>query len=655
MSYLSRVLAFSLTLVFTFVGALTPTYADSPWTTLGTRTQLAKPLAPIVGNTDASWQDYNPAELYSGMKTLPMAYLTMRDGVKLAIHLTLPTDSSGEPVADALPTILQQTPYNGAVAGLLDSVGIGAMGALIGGADPYLVQRGYAMLTVDVRGTGQSEGVWEAFGAEEQQDYAEVIDWIAQQPWSNGDVALYGVSYLGITTMYSAAQNHPQVKAAFSIVPIGDGYRDSVFTGGQANALFTPLWLTLVTGLSTLQICALTDAACWPKLTEHLNNALTEFQAPLLLDALTGGEDTAYDGTDSDAFWAIRSPVEQAHKIRVPTFIVGGWHDLFQRSVPLAYEQMKQHTTAKMLIGPWNHLEAAMGAGLPSAEGIPEMNRLALQWFDHYVKGIDVAADKLPNVTQYVKGADKYIISSDWPLTEARAHKLYLHNNGTLSDKVQKSRARHRTYVNNLTSGLCSMSASQWTFGALDLLLGDVISCFTENNLTDTFNLVYELPVSGQGLFINGPIQANMWISSWAKDSSVSVRVSDVGLDGKARALTNGLHMASMRAVDTTRSRYLKDEKGNQVMIQPWHPYTKKLQSNLSFDRPTLVQVEVFPTSAYIAPGHKLRISVGGNNIAQGLPTIPNLLSSGLLTKLYNEQKYPSHVVLPLVPVGALD
>ncbi|MFY9179937.1 MAG: CocE/NonD family hydrolase, partial [Venatoribacter sp.] len=382
---------------------------------------------------------------------------------------------------------------------------------------------------------------------------------------------------------------------------------------------------------------------------QHFDNVASKFQVPMLMGALGGDEDTTFDGTSTEAFWAIRSPLEHIHKIRVPTFIVGGLHDLFQRSEPLAYETMKLNTTTKLLMGPWNHLEAAVGKGLPSKEGIPRLNQIALQWFDQYVKGEDVAADKLPNVTQYVKGADKYITSTDWPLPEAKAVTLYMHNRGELKETAPSKGAANKQYLNTPLGGLCSMSASQWTFGALGMI---PLPCYTENNLADLSSLVYETPVLEEGMYINGPIIANVWISSNAKDAQVSVRVSDVHPNGKAMALTNGIHTASLRAVDESRSRYL-----DGVMIQPWHPYTKEAKQPLEKGAPTLVPVEIFPTSAWIAPGHKLRVSVGSGNLGQGLPPLPTLLEMydwTLHTKLYNEADFPSHVVLPVVPEQVL-
>lgn len=605
------------------------------------------PDRPITRNAGAVWVDYDPPAIYPATAAVPMQAITMPDGTRLAAYVTLPADADGTAVQGSFPVILIQTSYNGGADQYAGSVG----GAL-GGADPYMVEHGYVTVVVDVRGTGQSGGQWDAFGADEQSDYGHVVDWVTQQPWCNGNIGVYGVSYLGITAIITAAQDHPAVKAAFPIVPIGDGYRDIVFTGGQINPTFIPLWMGLVTGLGVTNPCLLTDpAACLPVALEHLTGALTHFQAPLILKALLGNASVAYDDPSPTSFWAIRSPLENDHKIRVPTFIVGGLHDLFQRSEPLSYAAIKNQAPTKLLIGPWTHLQAALGVGLP-VDGVPAIDHIELQWFDQYLKGKAVGADKLPNVTQYVSGYGHYVTAVDWPNPQASAQHLYLHGDKSLSATAPAAGApaasvKPHRFVANPAEGLCSISASQWTAG----LLGFVpVPCFSNDNSTNRWNVNYMTAPLTAGKYINGPIEANLWISSTAEDAELSVRIDDVAPDGTAVALTNGIQTASLRAVDKSRSRYL-----DGVMIQPWHPFTKASVQALTPGKPTRVRVEIFPTSAFIAPGHRLQVSVGASDIAQGVPPIPTLvgtLSAG--TTLYNDAQHPSNVVLPVVPLTAL-
>lgn len=608
-----------------------PQTKSSQWTTLGTRATAADEGRIVTSNEGGEWTTYDPPATYPGTVQLPTQFIGMRDGKQLAVYVTLPADAAGNAVTTPLPTILVQTSYNG---------GLGAIGA----ADPYLVQRGYATVIVDVRGTGQSQGEWEAFGEDEQADYAETVDWVTKQPFCNGSIGLFGVSYLGITAVLTAAQQHPAVKAAFPIVPIGDGYRDIVFTGGQVNPTFIPIWLGLVSVLGITNPTALSEPTIGiPALLEHVVSAVTNFQVPTILRALLGEPETAYDG----AFWTTRSPLETTARIQVPTFVVGGLHDIFQRSEPMTYERLKTRVPAKLLIGPWTHIEASRGVGLP-VDGVPPMNQIVLRWFDQYVKGLDVGADTIPNVTQYVLGHGHYVTASDWPHPDAAAQRLYLRGDKSLSSASPAAGETSNTVAQLPIQGLCSISTSQWTAGLLGLI---PLPCFENSNSAERWAVKYETPVMTEDYYINGPIQADIWMSTTALDAGLSVRVDDVDESGIAKSLTNGLQTASLRAVDDSRSRKLDGQ-----MIQPWHPYTQAAVQEVGSGNLVLVPVEIFPTSALIAKGHRLRVAVGASNLPQGVPPVPTLLQSlaGVLT-IYSDAEHPSSVVLPVVPARALN
>jgi len=609
--------------------------AKSGWTTLGTRATTAQADKAITKNAGAVWADYDPAPLYPGSRSLPLQYITMRDGVKLAAYVTVPADADGNAIDTPLPVVLVQTSYNGAA---------GSVVSAIGGADPYITEHGYVTVTVDVRGTGQSQGEWEAFGEDEQADYGEVVDWVTQQPFCDGRIGVYGVSYLGITAILTAAQNHPAVKAAFPIVPIGDGYRDIVFTGGQVNMTFIPFWLGLVSALGLTNPTILTDPTQGiPTTLEHLIATVTNFQVPTILRALVNDPDTAYDGD----FWRVRSPLENDAKITVPTFIVGGLHDIFQRSEPTTYETVKNQVPAKLLVGPWTHVQAAIGSGLP-VDGVPPLNHLELRWFDQYVKGMDVGAETMPNVTQYVLGLDRYVTARDWPHPDARAQRLYMRGDKSLSADAPAAGEKANRIAQLPIEGLCSISTSQWTAG----LLGFVpLPCFENSNASETWSVKYQTAPLAEDLYINGPIEADIWMSTTALDAGLSVRVDDVDENGVAKSLTNGIQTASLRAVDDSRSRKLDGQS-----IQPWHPYTKDSVQAVGSGNIVLVPVEVFQTSALIAKGHRLRVSVGASDLPQGVPPVPTLLQSllGLLT-IYSDAEHPSSVVLPVVPASALN
>ena len=582
---------------------------------------------------------YDRAEEYPGTVDLPQRLITMRDGIRLSATVTLPADENGEPVDGPFPVVATFTGYNQS---------LGAIGA----ADPYLVQRGYAYIIVDLRGTGASEGTWQAFSEVDHQDIGELLDYIDEQPWSNGTIGMNGASYMGITGLLAGAERPAGVDAIFAIVPMGDAYRDIVFSGGQINAGFIPLWVTLVTGLGIVPTPVGLDndepGYYLNTLLDHLTGTLTDFPVPVVGGALIGDENK-YD-TD---FWRQRSPLEQIDKITAPTFVVGGLRDIFQRGEPLIYEGLKNNgTTSKLLIGPWEHLDGSSGAGLP-ADGVPALANIRLAWFDQHLKGMDTGAGDYPPVTQYYTGAERYVTAADWPHPEARAGVFYLHGKpglpafGEITREAPTASSR-TSLLQTPVNGLCSASASQWTAGVLGLI---VSPCVEQNNVTELLEAVYTSEPMEEDMAINGPIGGQIWASTTALDSNVVVRVSVVDPNGLSRELTNGIQMGSMSDFDATRSRFM-----NGKLVQPWHPFTAESQQPVGPLQPFRADVEVFPTSAVIPAGHRLRISVGASDLPHGLSPLPDLLQSvlGLLT-VYSTPAMPSRVNIPLVPLDALD
>ena len=602
-------------------------------TRLGTRNEVSKDQVPVTTNADAKWQLYDRPEDFPKTKSLPAQWITMQDGTRIAIYVTLPADASGEAITNQkFPVILVQTAYSAGVAGKISQIA--------GGADPELVKRGYATVVADVRGTGNSGGKWEAFGKVEKQDAYEIIDWSSKQQWSDGKVGLYGVSYLGITAVLGATTQHPALKAAFPIVPMGDAYRDILFNGGQLNTNFIPAWLGVITVLGALPIDSLIANPIDGKLLalDKLKNS-TEFQIPLFANALKGTENSF----DSD-FWAERSLLEQADKIKIPTFVVGGTRDLFQRSEPLWQEALKDHTTVKLFIGPWNHIQAAqLFPSLPNGN-IPKLSRITLQWFDQYLKDMNSGADKLPNVTQYVHGYENYVTSTDWPHPALKPDRLFLNSKGNLVSDKTTATTGENFLLQSPAFGLCSSTIEQVAIGITTIL---PFPCLENNNLANIPAAVYNTAPLTEDYYLNGPIEADLWISSSSKDSGLVVRIADVDpVTGNAKTLSTGILTASLRKVDSSRSRYIDGQ-----MIQPWHTFKSADIQPLEKNQPVLMQIEIPPTAALIPKGHRLQIAVVASDIWKGSAPLPSLTSSLLGSiSIYSTAQYPSSVVLPKVP-----
>jgi uncharacterized protein len=520
-------------------------------------------------------------------------------------------------------------------------------GGLAGAAPAYLVKRGYAQLTVDARGTGSSPGTWEAFSPRENKDAGEIIEWAhsAARPWSNGRIGMSGPSYMGISQLFAAEQQPVGLKAIFPQVPAADVYRDVVASGGQLDVGFIPLWLGLVNVTGAFPTVATTDPQAGMQAALDHAMGLLGFSGTLMLDALVGGE-KAYDGK----FYRDRSPITQIDRVKVPTFLVAGEYDLFQRGTPLVFEALQRNgVPTKMILGPWNHLQGSSAAEIGNA-GYGTLPELQLRWFDKYVRGVsDTTLDSdIAALTYYEQGTGAWRKASNWMGARHEAASFRLSGMSQLGGSAGRlTRGAVTSGTSTLlpvpVAGLCSRSATQWTAGLTDMVLADN-PCGTDNQWNDRLGAVFETAPLTSAVAIQGPINARIFASSTTGDGMLAVSVSDVAPDGTVSRLTGGWQVISHRALDTTGSRYLDGK-----LIQPLHSFTKALQRPLAPGQVAPVDVEVFPTAARILPGHKLRISVQTFDVPHLLPTLADLLGSLGVVTIHNSAKYPSVLTLPTV------
>ena len=574
-------------------------------------------------------------EQYSRTVTTTDLPIRMDDGVVLRGDLERPAGPDGKPITKRLPVIVTITAYNKTVLA-------GGGGAVLSGAAPsYLVKRGYAQLTVDARGTGSSHGQWAAFSAREGKDAGAIVEWAASQPWSNGKVGMTGASYMGISQLLAAAHQPRGLKAIFPQVPAGDVYRDVVASGGQIDVGFIPLWLGLVTGTGVIPPAygVQEPAAGFQMLTDHLSGALG-FTLPLALDALLGGS-AAYDGP----FYRERSPLTTIDKVKVPTFLIGGEFDLFQRGTPLDFERLQRNgVPVKLIFGPWDHLQGSSGAEVGRA-GYGTLAELQLRWFDHYIQGRDGQLDSIAPLTYYEQGSGAWVKRAKWIDTDLSARQYKLSGTSSVGGRagrlVTGTPAAGTSIVPPLpVTGLCTRSANQWTAGVPAMLLKD-FPCFQDNALNDLGGVTFETPAVTRSVRLQGPVNARLHVSTPTGDGLLSVALEDVAPDGTVTRLTGGWQVISHRALDTTRSRYLDGK-----LLQPHHPFTKAAQKNLAPGQVAPVDVEVFPTGAVIRPGHRLRVAVQAFDVPHLLSPVSHLLGQLVPVTVHTGPSYPSAITL---------
>ena len=580
-------------------------------------------------------------EQYDGTAFSPDLEIPMSDGTILRGDLTRPAvmlpDGSIRAVDKRLPVVVTITAYNKSA---LASTGLG------GSTGDYLVKRGYAQLTVDARGTGSSNGQWNAFDTRENTDAGEIMEWAASQEWSNGRTAMTGPSYMGISQLWAAAARPKGLKAIFPQVPGADVYRDVVASGGAIDVGFIPLWLGLVTatGLIPPQTNGSTALSIY---LDHIMGAFG-FTAQVIPAALLAQE-PAYDGE----FYEQRSVINVIDQVEVPAFFVSGEYDLFQRGTPLLFEALQRNgVPTKLITGPWDHLEGSSAADIGDA-GYGTLEELQLRWFDHYVKGKrDKRLHKdIANLTYYEQGSGRWTRSDRWIDRDLRARSYHLSGssttalvNGSLTTGTPQ--AGTAAVLPLPVSGACTRSANQWTAGVLNAAASQFPfpnPCFDDTRVNDLTGVVFETEPMKRATSIRGPINARLYTSvAGAGDGMLSVSVEDVAPDGTVSRLTGGWQVLSLAETDPRRSRRL-----NGKIIQPWHPFTEESQASLEGIEP--VDVEVFPTAARIRKGHRLRVAVQAFDVPHLLPTLPVLLGSLSVITIHTGPETPSELTVPWV------
>jgi putative CocE/NonD family hydrolase len=556
------------------------------------------------------------------------------DGAVLRANVFLPGDGTG-----SYPAIVTVTGYNKDVAHL-PGTGCAAGDGLSGG-DARLVKNGYAVVVVDDRGTGASEGAWDSWSERTKADYPQVIDWLAAQPWSNGHAGMRGGSYMGITSLFMAeadaarvAAGKPRViDAVFADVPMADAYRDVTFHGGAVDAGFIPLWLGLTSALSDVPPSTLASdpASALPNYAVHLANTFN-FAAATVLQA-TAGTDQAYDG----AFYRTRSPIERITDLTIPVAWAGGWWDIFQRGEPLLYGRMVNSAHRTFWMTPNYH-----GAANPAAwakQGIGTEEEVTIRWFDHWLKGVDNGADKLPPVNLYAMGANRWEHPADWPLPGTRYTPYYL-GDGTLGTAAPSAAGSESKPMFPLSSP-CSRMSAQWTAG-----LAALGSCETDNSSYESGALTYTTAPLQQDTEIAGLVTANVWATvKGASDATLIAVLSDVDPSGRSTQLTAGFLLASQRAVDDSRATH----GPGGIVIRPFHPFTRASQKPVPSGVPQQYAIEIYPTANVFKAGHRIRLTIATANTPATLNTLPATLDQlGGTAAILHGGDTPSSVLLPV-------
>jgi putative CocE/NonD family hydrolase len=594
--------------------------------------------------------------------------VTMSDGTVLRVNVYSPA-VNGVAAPGPFPVLLTQTPYGKDTAGAA-----GGAGGI--GEDSYLVERGYIEVVADVRGTGDSGGQFGLFDPPQQTDGATLVRWAAKLPHSDGKVGLYGDSYLGINQLLTVGQLGPgsPVKAIFPVISANDIYRDTSFDGGLIDIEFGSLYVGLTGSLNEVNPVAENPTDPLDTFEVELQHTadLGSFDLPLLLNTTFDG-DQAYDGT----YWQARSPIralQQVVRDGVPAYLVGGWYDIFQRGEPLNFSGLQNALAGRsvygpmspsagsspryqLLMGPWYHLTAS------SQDFDPTM----LAWFDRWLKNEPTGIDQTTTPAHlYLLGANKNVDVSQWPPPGLHPTTWYLgagpsgsqapsQNDGTLTSSPPTAAAGADQILYLGANAPCSRELDQWSMGAFEDVTDPTNPngnpCAQNDALTETGPgaLTYTTAPFRQDTVLGGPVDATIYATSTRPDTEWVATLEDVAPDGTATPITTGALLGSLRAVDPSKSWTEPDGR----MLLPYHPYTLQSKQPVPAGTVTRFDIEIRPTFADLAPGHRLRLNLTTSDLPALLPTAPDATNlTGGVYQVQRNQAAASYVEALMAPAS---
>lgn len=559
-------------------------------------------------------------------------YLTMRDGMKLAIDIIRPA-KEGKAAEEPLPVLFTHTRYRRAAIqdGKLRSYADSP-------ATQTLIKHGYVIAVADVRGSGASFGSWQGIWTEEEtQDAYEIIEWLASQPWCDGNIGMVGGSYPGVTQLMAASTNPPHLKAIFPIVALFDIYAIG-FHGGVFYEDFIRTWSELTKLLDTERIAAPVDE---DEDEELLKAAIEEHKSsrPLVdIFLLLKFRDSRDEFTGVNPFyeWHPAAFIKEINRSKIPMYIWGGWFDSFTKDCLLMFRNFKN--PKKMVMGAWSH--SPRDPEIAEEEfGIALIEEL--RWFDYWLKGIDNGIMEEPSIRYQVMNGPKdneWRTAESWPLLAQELTKYYFRegpsgsvksvNDGILSAESPQSGSGQDDYAVDYTT--TSGENTRW-----DNAVGGGFS-YSDMTLNDEKGLTYTAAPLTKDLELTGHPVVYLWVSSTATDGDFFVYLEEVDQEGVSHYISEGTMRASHRALH----KPYYDNLG-----LPFHRSHEKDVSELTPGVPAELVFDLQPTSNVFNAGNRIRITVTCTDKDNALT--PEL-SPPPTVSIYRNSNNSSYILLPV-------
>lgn len=553
--------------------------------------------------------------------------VTMRDGVKLYADIYRPRRE------EKFPVLVVRTPYGVQRDGMHET-------------KIRFAQYGYAVVVQDVRGRYESDGKWEPF-RDEAQDGHDTIQWAAQQPWSNGKVAMNGGSYLGHVQWRAASTAPPNLVTIFPAVASTSIYHNWAFFGGAFRLSFNYGWGVVRMPRRIMLPQYWHEAAFAPEEWRYENIL---WHLPLSTGDTVSANNIVQHYRNwlkhqsYDEYWQAISDEEKFSSIKVPVHTHGGWFDIFLAGTINGFAGMRTQggseqarRESKMVIGPWGHGPSQKFGDVdfgPAA--MRSLFERELRWYNHYLKGEDNGIEREPPVEIFYMGINQWQHERDWPIPATKYTPFYLASGG----KANSARGDGR------------LSASLAGGAAADQFLYDPnqpVPTLGGNNCCGTPTpagprdqrpiesrhdvLVYTTDILQEPLAIAGPVQMKLHAATDGPDTDFIVKLIDVHPNGFAMNIAEGILRARFR-------------KGlNQMeLLKPNQPYE--------------FVVDMAGTANVFLPGHRLRVDITSSHFPQfdRNPNTGEDLGASDRVRIAKQTVFhspdrPSHILLPVVPV----
>ena len=556
----------------------------------------------------------------------------MRDGTILRANIYRP------PGPGPWPVLLTRMPYGKDFAAGYSQL------------DPVQTARqGYLVVVQDTRGTNASDGDWYPFRSE-AADGVDTIAWAAALPGSDGQVGMYGGSYVGFTQWAAATGQPPALKAIIPAVTWADPLNGVCYRGGALELGVMASW-HLGMGLGVLMRRHGADRAtldatvrAWAAEIDALAPTgyaalpLAEFAplrrqavAPAFFDTVAAPMDRMQE---PNASVTIRGMHDQ---LQVPSLNIGGWYDIFVADTIAHFQQMHARgIPTKLLIGPWSHASQRNPVGERSFGFAAQAGLINLQqdlgtwqrrWFDHWLKDIDTGMLAEAPIKLFVMGTNVWRDEHEWPLARAVSTRWYLHADGVLGRAVPGAEPPDGYTYDPAdpvpTRGGATLLTPEYPAGPFDQrpieARSDVLVYVTEPLERDTE--------------MTGPIHVQLWASSSAPDTDFVARLTDVFPDGRVINLTDGI----------VRARYRNAAQGDAPsLIEPGRPYE--------------YEIDLWATSNVFTAGHRIGLQITSSNFPRwdrnpntGAPFGTDAAVQVAHQTILHDREHPSHVILPLV------